>query len=121
MQVGSTPDEKKKEIEWVTRGLNVHVKRAVLSGLAHFAPQRSLEVIVAILEQEYSVDFERLAENTGTLKFAFTRMFGGGAPVVEIRISKELARDMGVEFDGRSLDELIIMLRAANETLAPAH
>ncbi|MDG6998556.1 MAG: hypothetical protein JRN15_05515 [Nitrososphaerota archaeon] len=97
------------------------MKKAVLSSLAHFAPQRSLEAIVAILEQEHSVNFERLAEDIGILRIALTKMFGNGESVVEARISKALAKDVGVEFEGKSLDEIISLFRAANDAVATTH
>lgn len=120
MQLGSTPAKSNKELEWITTGIDNLVKKAVLSGLAYFAPQQSLEVIVAILEQEHSVDFEKLTENIGALTSALRIMFGSVESVVETRISRALAKDMGVNYDNRSLDELISMLKSANETLALA-
>ena len=121
MRVESTSEEMNRGIKWSTSHINRLMKKAVISSLAHFAPQKSLEVIVAILEQEHSVNFERLVEDTGTLRIALTRMFGSGMSVVETRISKALARDAGVEFEGKSLDEMISLVRAASDALAQTH
>lgn len=107
-----------KEIDMNNSSINSELRRAVLSGLAHFAPRQSLEVIVAILEQEYAVDLQRLAEDASSLRSALAKMFGSGQSIVEARMSRTLASEMGIEYDGRSLDEMILLLKEANATQA---
>lgn len=117
LQVEHSPSGN-REILRDNSSINFELRRAVLSGLAHFATRQSLEVIVAILEQEHAVDLQRLAEDTGSLRSALTKMFGSGQSIVEGRISQALAREVGIEYDGRSLDEMILLLKEANATKA---
>lgn len=90
--------------------MNNKMKRAVLSGLAHFAPRQSLEIILAILEQEHAVDLQRLAEDINPLRSALTKMFGNGSSIVEERIAQDLAREIGIEYEGSPLDAMVTQL-----------
>lgn len=123
MQVGQAPDPRNRGNESDTSWMNRAMKQAVLSGLAHFATKQSLEVLVAILEQEHAVDFQKLAEDTGALRVALEELFGSGASVVEARISQGLAREIGIEYDGSSLDQMVMLLRRASivEASNPTH
>lgn len=108
--------EESKEADLDLFRLNNIMKRAVLSGLAHFAPRQSLDIIVAILEQEQAVDLQRLAEDFSPLRSALTKMFGSGRSIVEARISQDLAKEIGIEYDGSSLDEMVEHLTHSKAT-----
>lgn len=90
------------------------MKRAVYSGLEHFAPKQSVEVLVSVLEQDYSIDIRSLSDEPGKLRGALTEMFGSGERIVETRISQALARAVGIEYDGCSFEALVLQLKSTN-------
>ena len=87
------------------------VKKAVLTGLGHFAP-RSVEFLVNFMEQEHSVDFNTIADNPRLLRAALSKMFGDAEQIVESRICQALAEPFGIDGTGKSLEDLISIIRS---------
>ena len=90
--------------------LNNEVATAVVKGLSHFGAGQVVESLVYILELEHSVDLYSLGDNLDALKAALQRMFGGASYVIEAKISEALAKRLGVDPEGKSLDDLVAML-----------
>jgi hypothetical protein len=97
----------KQEPEDQSAALNHQVATAVVKGLSYFGAGPVVESLVYILELEHSVDLNSLANNLDALRAALLKMFGGAAYVIESKISESLAKQLGVDSEGRKLDELI--------------
>jgi hypothetical protein len=91
--------------------LNRQVASAVLKGLSYFGAGQVVESLVYILELEHAVDLNSLANNLDALRAALNKMFGGAAHVIEAKIAESLAKQLGVDPDGRKLDDLVQMLK----------
>lgn len=91
--------------------LNKRVLDALMRGLGHFGSSAIVESLLYILELEYSVDTSLLASNLSMLRSGFARMFGAGAYVVENKVREELAKQAGVDSDGKTLEDLIELTR----------
>ncbi len=87
---------------------------AIRIGLGHFGPDSLVDTLVYILELEHAVNIDSISNDPASLKTALSRMFGGAAYVVEFKICQAIAKRLGVDGDGKSLDDLISMLKAAN-------
>jgi hypothetical protein len=91
--------------------LNRLLKNAVANGLGHFGDASIVESLFYILELEHSVDLTSIASNLPSLFSGLRGMFGAGSTVVENKIREELARQIGVDPSGRTIDSLIGMTR----------
>jgi hypothetical protein len=114
---------KKREVKESDRSataVNQEVANAVIKGLSHFGAGQVVESLVYILELEHSVDLNSLANNTDALKAALGKMFGSAAHVIEGRISESLAKQLGIDPDGKTLDQLVEILKSRIGDLAPA-
>jgi hypothetical protein len=100
--------------------LNNEVASAVIKGLSYFGAGPVVESLVYILELEHSVDLNSLANNLDALRAALQKMFGGAAYVIEGKIAESLAKQLGVDPEGRKLDELVATLREKLEKSASA-
>jgi hypothetical protein len=99
------------EIDEKSAALNRQVASAVLKGLSYFGAGQVVESLVYILELEHAVDLNSLANNLDALRAALNKMFGGAAHVIEAKIAESLAKQLGVDPDGRKLDDLVQMLK----------
>jgi len=97
----------KQQSEDQSAALNHQVATAVVKGLSYFGAGQVVESLVYILELEHSVDLNSLANNLDALRAALLKMFGGAAYVIESKISESLAKQLGIDSDGRKLDELL--------------
>ena len=91
----------------------------MVKGLSYFGAGPVVESLVYILELEHSVDLNSLANNLDALRAALLKMFGGAAYVIEGKIAESLAKQLGVDPEGKKLDELVEILRARLETSLP--
>ncbi|MHB1868934.1 MAG: hypothetical protein ACYCPP_08310 [Nitrososphaerales archaeon] len=114
MQISSMPEkqfflpaERNEKDSFVAQ----EVKKAVLTGLGHFVP-RSVEFLVNFMEQEHSVDFNTIADNPRLLRAGLSKMFGDAELIVESRICQALAEPFGIDSAGRSLEDLISIIRS---------
>lgn len=109
MQVSSFRDIEQSESKERKNGLitEEEVKQAVLTGLGHFAPQSTVEILTGFLEQEYGVDFSTIVDEPKTLREGLKKMFGSAESVVEVRIVQALAKQLQLNGEGRSLEELL--------------
>ena len=99
--------------------LNTEVANAVIKGLSYFGAGPVVESLVYILELEHSVDLNSLANNLDALRAALQKMFGGAAYVIEGKIAESLAKQLGVDPDGKKLDELVATLKERLEKSIP--
>ena len=91
--------------------LNNEIAKAVTKALSYFGAGPVVESLVYILELEHSVDLNSLADNLDALRAALQKMFGGAAYVIEDKITESLAKQLGVDPDGKKLEELVGLLR----------
>jgi len=89
---------------------NAQVAKAVITGLAYFGAGQVVESLVYILELEHSVDMNSIADNIPGLRVALSKMFGGAAHVVEAKIGEALGKQLGVDSEGKSIEDLIRIL-----------
>ena len=82
-----------------------------MKGLEHFAPP-SVEFLVNFMEQEYSIDFNAIADNPILLRAALSNMFGDAEQLVESRICQALAEPFGIDGTGRPLEDLLSIIRS---------
>jgi len=61
------------------------------------------------------VDLNSLSDNLDALRAALLKMFGGAAYVIEDKITESLAKQLGVDPDGKKLEELVGLLRGKLE------
>ncbi len=112
----TSPNENHEEISSLSSFeteaiLNERFYSAVRKGLAHFGGDGIVESLLYMLELEHSVDLKKVATNTSHFRSALKGMFGTGAYVVENKIRDEFARQEKVVGEGKSLDELVDLLR----------
>ena len=100
--------------------LNQQVANAVVKGLSHFGAGTVVESLVYILELEHSVDLSSLADNLDALRAALQKMFGNAAYVIETKIAESLAKQLGVDPEGKKLDELVEITRERIEEFLPS-
>jgi hypothetical protein len=100
--------------------LNQQVGNAVVKGLSYFGAGPVVESLVYILELEHSVDLNSLADNLDALRAALAKMFGGAAYVIESKIAESLAKQLGIDPDGKKLNELVEILRKKIDDTAAA-
>jgi hypothetical protein len=96
--------------------LNDLVGEAISQGLSHFGGKNVVESLIYILELEHSVDLRNVANELDALRRGFESMFGNAAYVVEEKVRNNLAKNLGLDPDGRTLEELI---EAARKSLGP--
>jgi len=91
--------------------IDLEVKKAVLAGLGHFVP-RSVAFLVNFMEQEHSVDFQTIADSPKLFRAGLSKMFGDAEQIIELRICKALADPFHIDSEGKSLEDLISILRS---------
>lgn len=91
--------------------VNRQLASAVVKGLSHFGGGQVVESLLYILELEHAVDLNSLANNLDALRAALNKMFGGAAYVIEAKIAESLAKQLGIDPDGRKLDDLVQALK----------
>jgi hypothetical protein len=99
--------------------LNRIVANTVVKGLSYFGAGPVVESLVYILELEHSVDLNSLANNLSALRAALEKMFGGAAYVIEAKIAESLAKQLGVDPEGKKLDELVQLLSERIDEFLP--
>jgi len=99
--------------------LNQQISKAVVKGLSHFGAGAVVESLVYILELEHSVDLHSLANNLDALRAALQKMFGSATYVIEERIDESLAKQLGIDRGGKSLEELVEILKARIDEFIP--
>ncbi len=82
------------------------VSESILRGLSNFGGEDVVESLVYILELEHSVNLRTVSGELDKLRLALNSMFGAAAYVVEEKISSNLAKTLGLDPDGRSLEDL---------------
>lgn len=113
MRASSPPVESRHEPMGLDRSItNRGIRDAVVAGLAHFATGTTLEMLIYLLEEEHSVDFNFIAENPAILRSGLSKMFGSAEEVVEARICQALNAQFQIE--GKSLEELISRIKSSN-------
>lgn len=83
------------------------VKEAVAEGLAHFGGKNVVESLLYILELEHSVDLNDIANQIEMFRAGLEKMFGKASHVIEEKICDSLAKKLGLDPDGQSLENLI--------------
>jgi hypothetical protein len=114
-QPGLGKDKNTKESDAAKVAVNQQVANAVVKGLGHFGAGPVVESLVYILELEHSVDLNSLSNNLDALRAALQKMFGNASYVIEAKIAESLAKQLGVDPDGKKLDELVEILRGRIE------
>lgn len=92
--------------------LNNLVGEAVSQGLSHFGGDDVVESLIYILELEHSVNLRNIVNQVGEFRKGLTKMFGDAAYVVEGHVCSNLAKTMGLDPEGRTLEELIETARS---------
>ncbi len=102
--------------------LNNIVGDAVTQGLAHFGGGNVVESLIYILELEHGVNFKNIANQIQEFRTGIEKMFGTASYVVEEQVCSNLAKTLGLDPSGRSLEELIeearIRISEENKTAA---
>ena len=87
--------------------LNNLVRDAVSQGLAHFGGRNVVESLIYILELEHSVNLRNIVNELDALRLGFEKMFGEAAYVVEEKVRNNLAKNLGLDPEGRTIEQLI--------------
>ena len=87
--------------------VNELVADSVVSALGHFGGKNVVESLLYILELEHSVNLGTITTGLDGLRSGLNSMFGGAAYVVEERMCAELAKRLGVNQDGKTLESLL--------------
>ena len=95
--------------------LGAQVAKAVEGGLAYFGTEAIVESLLYILELDYSVDLNSVALNPGVLRNALSKMFGAAEYVVEAKICQVLSKQLGVDSEGKSFEDLIAVAKTRAE------
>ena len=95
------------------------IAKAVEGRLAYFGTDMIVESLLYILELDYSVDLRSVADNPDLLRNALSMMFGAAEYVVEAKICQVLGKQIGVDSEGKSFEDLIAIAKskAEKETL----
>ena len=112
MQSASNPARpSEKGSDENSAAVNRQVASAVVKGLSYFGAGQVVESLVYILELEHAVDLNSLSNNLDALRAALVKMFGGAAYVIESKIAESLAKQLGVDPEGRKLEDLVNSLK----------
>jgi hypothetical protein len=87
--------------------LNSLVAEAVFQGLSHFGGRNVVESLIYILELEHSVNLRNVVNELDALRLGFEKMFGDAAYVVEEKVRNNLAKNLRLDPDDRTLEELV--------------
>jgi hypothetical protein len=87
--------------------LNDLVGEAVSQGLSHFGGENVVESLIYILELEHSVQLRNIANQVLELRKGLEKMFGDAAYVIEGHVCSNLAKTLGLDPRGRTLEELV--------------
>ena len=87
--------------------LNNLVGEAVLLGLSHFGGRDVVESLIYILELEHSVNLRNVVNELDILRSGLSKMFGDAAYVVEEKVRNNLAKSLGLDPDGRTIEQLV--------------
>jgi hypothetical protein len=87
--------------------LNSLVGEAVFQGLSHFGGRNVVESLIYILELEHAVNLRNIVNELETLRSGLAKMFGNAAYVVEEKVRNNLAKKLGLDPDGRTLEQLV--------------
>ncbi len=87
--------------------LNNLVGEAVFQGLSHFGGKNVVESLIYILELEHSVNLRNIVNELEVLRSGLAKMFGNASYVVEQKVRNNLAKKLGLDPEGRSLEQLV--------------
>lgn len=87
--------------------VNSLVRNAVSQALSHFGGPSVAESLLYILELEHSVDTQNILDDLQALHLGLQLMFGNASYVVEEHMRASLAKSLGLDPEGRSIDQLI--------------
>lgn len=92
--------------------LNAIVAECISEGLSHFGGENVVESLLYILELDYSVDLRNIGDDLEALQKGLDKMFGSASYVVRGHICADLAKKLGLDPGGRTLEELVERARA---------
>lgn len=110
----SAKSEDNQEIEIK---LNEIISEAVFQGLSHFGGENVVESLLYILELDHSVDLGNIGKNLDALQTGLDQMFGNASYVVLGHICADLAKKLGLDPSGRTLEELVDQARKSLKAL----
>ena len=92
-------------------GVAALMRDSILAAFRHFGGTQVVESILYVLELEHGVNPKGVARDSKPFKRALMLMFGGTADLIETRVVVELAKRLDVNYEGRTLEELLSMAR----------
>ena len=98
-----------------TSKVDRQVPSAIRTGLHHFGPDSLVDNLTYMLELDYSVNIDSVSNDITSLKAALSKMFGGAAYVVESKICQALAKQLGIDGEGKSLEKLVELLKESEK------
>lgn len=107
------------EIVTVESIVGEQIADAIERGLAYFGTDAIVESLLYILELDYSVDLKSVAFNPNVLRNALLKMFGAAEYVVESKICQVIGKQLGIDSEGKSFEDLIAIAKARAEEEIP--
>lgn len=99
--------ESERACEVLNTKLNDLLRRAVYESLCHFGGDRAAESLQYIMELEHSVDIKNPLDNIQSMRLGLKAMFGKAYIVIKDQTRGNLAKQLRLALEGRSIEQLI--------------
>jgi predicted RNA-binding protein len=87
------------------------IEDSIIAAFHYFGGKKILESILYVLELEHGVNLKSVVGDLKPFKRAMMLMFGTRADLIEMRVTIELAKRLDVNYEGRTLEDLLFMAR----------
>ena len=83
------------------------LSNSALRALSFLGPKKVVDSVLDVLELEHAVSINDVARRPAAFVLGIESMFGAGSIVITRIVCAEIARDLGVPRDGKTLPELV--------------
>ncbi|HKW05046.1 MAG TPA: hypothetical protein VJN71_07090 [Nitrososphaerales archaeon] len=87
------------------------LSNSALRALSFFGSKRIVDSVLDILELEHSISINDVSRRPEVFENGIEAMFGSGSSVILKILRREIAKDLGVLPEGRTLDQLVEFAR----------
>jgi hypothetical protein len=97
--------------ENVEVAISLAISKSVIRALSFLGPKKVVESVLDILELEHAVSVNDIARKPEAFISGIQAMFGPGSYVIIKVVCAEIAKDLGVSREGKTLSDLVKIAR----------
>lgn len=87
------------------------LSNSALRALSFFGSKRIVDSVLDILELEHSISINDVSRRPKVFEHGIEMMFGSGSSVILKILRREIAKDLGIAPEGRTLEQLVEFAR----------